>query len=446
MIIRLFALTAAVALAASVPAQATVRSADSRQPGSSSSLQDVQAFAGQIEVLGDARYGSAFAGDQMRDGQLVVYAVPRGSHGFLRALAAMDRRHLGYRVSFVRISYDTQAVTGGWITSHLRLLQTQGIDPSFWNPNPSGDDVLLALQGAGPRQYRLLRDALRREDVGSDLHGSDVSVSGRSYRELVTGIINSEAPSPIISLVPRFVGVMTYAAASQARPANSSYSYKGDERPFYAGDSIAYTLGNSEWCTSNVGVKDSSGAEEVLTAGHCSNFTTTGEFYTCATANSENYCNYNVGPITNLYKTNDDFEYLQSTVAADMWEDGNGTYWKVDGDYSATEGDLLTTDGSVSNAENNLEVYAAGGNDACFTETNPDTGATHEVCNDVILQANYEFIDPGDSGGPMVGVNSGGVKAVGMILSSGETDGVWLGCGEQIPHILSEAHLTLLTS
>jgi len=390
-------------------------------------------FASRVWALGSAKYPGSVGGIRVSSGQLVV-GIVRGSRlaRFVAAITAADADHIAYRTEYVRYSYAAQQRVGNWITAHLALLRRQGILPSSWNPDPPADRVAVVLQ------------------YPSDQRNLGAS-AGAEYRQAAANLINREAPLPLIKVEPQFTDPIAGlpgrgAQPSARRPANAEDGPGYDERPFFAGSQIWYTVGNHGDCTANVGVQvTASGKREMLTAAHCSRYQKSFSYYTCATADGSK-CGYNVGPVRSLYAHDNDFALIPTSVAPRMWNDTNGNQWAVAGAAAPIAGEQVATDAFATGATFGIPVFAAGGSGSCFRETG--AGRTdHVVCNDVILYSAKPICRPGDSGGAMVLKRGVIAYAAGIILaSSRHSDGDYYCYGQQIPHILSVARLTLLTA
>jgi hypothetical protein len=398
----------------------------------------LQPLAGRIYALGSSRYAGAFAGVRITAGKIEVSVVRADDQAFLAALRRLDARGLPYGVTYVTRSYSTLARASSWITADVNDLRAEGLIPAYWNPDNVRDRVLLALQRPEPVQDGELRAAFRRlaqaGRVRSSLLPAGRSVTAGNYMAVASAVVNAQAPYSLISLQQEFVG-----------PVEPISGPGSDERPFFAGDLINYTISNVNFCTSNVLVQiKGSGKQEVLTAAHCSNWQKGYAFYTCATV-SNGFCNYNFGTVTSLYATTDDFEFIPTSAGGYAWVDDSSTTWPIVGSMDSVEGDHLTTDGYVTQVRNNELVQGAGGSSSCFVEAEGPGGGHHTVCNDVILTSPGSFCGPGDSGGPIVDVSGGNATAAGILQAEGRSGSAYLCMGQQIPSILSQASLTLVT-
>jgi hypothetical protein len=336
--------------------------------------------------------------------------------------------------------YALQSSTSGWITTHLASLAAQGIVAGYWGPGKSGDDVLLALKGAAASQYAELQRTARRlvqahQAAGIDLPAT-IAVNAANYMRVASAVLNSEAPGPVISLMPAFTGPITSASGPRA-----------DKKPFHAADQIWYTLGNSDYCTSNVEVRvKRTGKYGVLTAAHCSHYDKGRGFYTCATHDSSGECDYGFGKVTALDSSLNDWEYIPTSSMGRAWDDSNSSVWPVVGWRYTEGGDRVTTDAIADGVKHNLLVQSAGASNSCFSESG-DGMNNHAVCDAVILSARSRICVAGDSGGLITIVDGhGNATVVGIIdARSGPSNGTYNCYGQQIGYILNINGLSLVT-
>jgi hypothetical protein len=183
--------------------------------------------------------------------------------------------------------------------------------------------------------------------------------------------------------------------------------------------------------------------EGILTAGHCSDFNATGEFYTCATYDSSGDCNYNFGPVDEVWEPDNDFEFIKTTGSGYAWDDNfTDTVWSITGDNWPVTGGNLTTDAYTDDVIHNIYVQGVGG---CFTE-NAGGLTDHSVCDDVVLTFSSPICAAGDSGGLIAIVDGhGNVTMEGMINARSSSNGVYYCYGQEIKSDLTLAGATLVT-
>jgi hypothetical protein len=401
-------------------------------------LSPLQPLAGRIGLVGQSRYRSSFAGVQIEAGVLDVYVVPRHDRAFLGAVSALDSAHFPYTVKYVPRSYAVQVAASRWLMSNLGMLRREGIVVQWGGAHPSDDAVLAALQAPTGRQLTDLRTAVARVRQAHLARRplqfpAATQVTRSTYIRAAAALLNAQAPHPgDIVISPALAGTIT--------PVNSNYGPYGDESAFDGADQINYELTNENGCTSNFSVNISD-QDYMMTAAHCSGFpnpATGHDFYTCATRNSSNNCDYNMGTVSTVYfSNNDDYELIPSSVEGYVWNDTTSARWSVNGYITVATGDHLTINGTSSGATYDVDVEQALGA-TFFNEC--EGGNCHIVDHAIVL--NTSAIAPGDSGGTILQRESDGVHiyAAGIIQATNGT----LGYGQQIYWLRDESGVRLI--
>src|SRR6266568_4038092 len=144
----ILAISGSLAVPISVQADSTARHQASRTAADTSNPEysPLQPLAGSISELGESSYASTYSGVQISGGVLNIYVVPGNDSAFLNAVAALDTASLPYTVVDVTQSYATQAATSKWLADNDSKLQSQGINPGWWGPDPADNAIRVALQ------------------------------------------------------------------------------------------------------------------------------------------------------------------------------------------------------------------------------------------------------------------------------------------------------------
>jgi hypothetical protein len=260
-----------------------------------------------------------------------------------------------------------------------------------------------------------------------------------SYPSAAAAVMNAEAPTADDIVVP---------SRMSNGPMQAS-DYTNDTAPYLGGDRIQTGIvppGNA-YCTSNFSFtgKVNPNNQWIVTAGHCSNWTTGFSFYTCATKDSNGDCNSKFGSVSTAYAGNNDFETIGASNLGAIWDDqGHGGVgdWAINGQITPTQGDLVSTDGATDGSVFHLAVETSGGPNTCFMES-----SSHTICWAVILDAgsSIQICPGGDSGGPIFQREntSGLADAAGIIQVHGNNSGVFTCGGQIISHVESVANLVL---
>lgn len=404
----------------------------------------LQKLAGDIEVLGDSKYPTTFAGDMINAGALYVYIVPGDSQPFLDAVAALDTGGLPYSVQGATQSYATQAATSKWLQKNWTAFRKDGVSLEVWAPSPAHDAVLIQLATPANSQMAALKGLVAKVQGGQRAKRplqlpNGEPVTSATYPGVVQALLNAMSPAPGATFVsPSYLGVPHVLDGL------------ADYKPFDGADRIWYELTNLDACTGNFGVVNASNTsvQYLMTAGHCNggNAPVTGhDFYTCYTTNSSGKCNYNVGTVNRTYWSADDYELIPSSVVGYVWNNSTSTEWSVNGSITPATGDYLTVDGSFGKAVYDNYVAAGWSVGTCFTET-LENGSSHLVCNGFEVEKTTPNCKSGDSGGPVLQRESDGyhIHAAGMI-QAGTSGGGWYYClGQAFYAIQSEANLKLI--
>lgn len=401
-------------------------------------LSPLGPLASRVELLGESKYASTFAGVQLthRESVLNIYVVSRHDRAFLHAVAAADNRGLPYVLHYVTRSYATLAIASKWIASNLKELRGEGIAPQWWGPNPPENSMQVALGFPTSRRLADLRVAVTRVRRGylakrplSLAAGTPVTAS--TYRRVARAVLSAEAPPRAnITIFPVFL------------KSGQATGYGADFKPFDGADKIWYKLTNDNYCTGNFSVHDAVNTTQdyMITAAHCSGQTTGHNFYTCYTKDSLGNCNYNVGTVKRVYYSADDFELMPTLDEGYVWNDSNNSKWSVNGYVDLVGGDYATTDGATDGANFDIYVLRGGGADC-------ETYGGHEVCNAILMSSHSTICPGGDSGGPMLVRESDGYHIhAGGIIQGRKSDGLgdYYCIGQEFSHIRSEANVRLI--
>ncbi len=398
----------------------------------------LEPLAGRIGSLGETSYPAVYAGVRIDSGALDVYVTSGDDSALLAAIGAVNTAHLPYTVIQVPRSYGAQLATSQWIAQDQKTLNSQGIVPEWWGPDPASDAIQVAFQQPTSSQLTTLQNTigqLRRGTLGRRAAAvpAGIPATAGNYQDLAADAMNAEAPSAD--------DIVAYGSALTPGVASNGF---GDTKPFFGADKIWYTLDNNGYCTTNFSFNGASNGSNhfVVTAAHCSGEATGRDQYTCATTVSHSPngdCNYDVGTVGRVLYSDDDFETILSSNLGGVWNDSTNDSWSVNGFVIGEVGDALTVDGATDGATYGIKVEVGGGA-SCATYAN------HTVCHALVLESGHAICPRGDSGGPILERESGSnnIYAAGIILGTGTSLGSYFCYGQQIYWLRDEANLRLV--
>lgn len=376
-------------------------------------------LAAAATLAGNSTYAAARPTAQTSNADLVAARIHTmafmtfpSSYGGLRIDDASDITVFVSKADSTLMSHANGLAVGGQL--HVRYVPVRHSFQELTN---------LEEQMVTTDQPTLSRDGVTVVDVHPDV---------ASNRLLVTLLTPAAPDAKYIARAQRVLDSL-YGAdlvtvnKTTMLPPNAAYRYD-DFAPFWGGDQIgASGYGNY---TSGFSVYSSVfNTNAVLTAGHC--WPTSATVYIdCVTPPQAVYCGshgYGFGNqignvIGRAYPPSgglEDYEIIGASSAADVW---GGTYagqtvLTVKGVQDPPVGTYMSLDGSVTGEVGNLQVTESQG---CVLVNYPQ--GQYSVCHVGSATGSSAPCTGGDSGGPAYIPVTGGVNALGTIISvSGNT-------------------------
>lgn len=250
-------------------------------------------------------------------------------------------------------------------------------------------------------------------------------VAPTAMRSVQSVVANVNVGVPILTttatttLQPMWLRVNGSKTASNVSPAVVAYGRNNDFKPYDAGgvirnyDAPVLQPGQYFQCTSGFGVHSGS-TTRVLTAAHCG--TPPDAFYDGGSHTSTDLMGNAIGQ-----DWDKDIMTINATAAALMFTGaaGSSTTATVNGWGYWSSGELLCQSGAKGGEECALKTGNSGTYSYKLTDSDGDTFYVHGMILAVKQDSGHASV-PGDSGGPVFTINSGGVHAKG-VLSGGDT-------------------------
>ena len=350
----------------------------------------VQDFGSQVEMLGETQYANSFAGAVLEpSGELTIYANPNTDAAFVAAVNQLNTGGFAVQYQPAMRSYNQLDAMTNALTAAQQQLTSDGVELVQANPDPVSDTV-------------------------------DVTVAAPS----TTPNPQADSLAHVASLITSLVGHGYTVEPTYGTPATAA-SRNVDSAPFTGGSNITNNSpapnpnplfhGKHLNCTSGFTVRNTSGSDFMLSAGHCGPGTYTIGNQVGGTT---------LGQTSTLYirdGNNDDFQTIsESSGRGYVWTGSStsGTSAPVTGQVNPPVGALITMDGGKTGEVNDTVVF--GNNATIFGLVNPYNGSVYTASHLVESEStNGRMIcQGGDSGGPAIQRTSGsGVKAVGTIVA-----------------------------
>jgi hypothetical protein len=388
----MLALACPTVIWASMPSGAAVTSDPASTPGCQTEGSAFQLFAMNVAGLGRGTYGDTYAGAIISGCQLTIYVAPASdTPAFENALSALDSTG-AYAYTLVPVSLSWDRLENITTALPFNVLQQEGVIPTQWGPNPSGNDITMTLEPPTIQQLGQL-------DAAMAAAGLSGSASTANYKSLAQQLIQATYNDNV---------VVTGSGSPPSPDSCTALDRQHDCSPFSGGDKMISEDG-TEGCTGGFAVTgNSSGNAYLLTDGHCGNHV------------------WDVDPTgVEIGRTgtvhwddagNDDVEGIETvpngpySAQAVVWGN-NGNNYDVTGQKTVVTGSLMTVDGSYTGEVTDNTVQQV---DICATVDN--NGNLVKVCHLDEVSNSSPPCQHGDSGGPAyvhIG-GTGNVDAVGL--------------------------------
>lgn len=417
---RIAAMTGALALAAGLGGV----SAASATPTLTTSVTSVklQAFAANVENLGETHFPGTFAGATVTSAGIVkVYATNPSDAALTSAIAKLNGGN--YPVSYIaaKFSYSKLDALNSALASAQPQLQKDGVELAVSAPDAAAGTVdVTLLQPASADLARLNSSGVKSPMLGQ--------LTTANYATAASGVISSIAGSGYA--VQPSLQAKAATAAAPSTVMQPAVGRNAGVAPFAGGDYIT-SNGLVPYCTGGFSVVgNNSGNPFMLSAGHCGRAT----WSTPAQP---------MGQTSSLYFKNparDDFQTIRVGSARGS-VNGDVDQYAVIGATAPARGDLITLDGSITGELHDIVVLAP--NATIYNITAPDGSkftASHLVTASGPCQG-------GDSGGPMYVRQPTPLEvvAVGTIVAYyGLPTGGFACAGERIGNELSASNTSLI--
>jgi hypothetical protein len=316
-------------------------------------LSPANQLADELNTIGVSTYPSEYAGVLPTDGNHLTIWTSGDASDILSAVDALAGTSVVITESVVARNFaDLMNITNS-LVSDQQVLNSQGILLQSWGPVPSSNSV------------------------GVTLAPSATFTSDATYVASAQGVLNS------------MFGVGAVTVADHTQPVSVTASSRdSDSSPFTGGDGLTMAPSNS--CTDSWAVSSSSGADRVLTAGHCR----PGEV-------KINHDTLELGTTLEQYvgEDEDDFETIGTNEKTAIWKSGSTPYSGVVGYEDPGLKTLMAVNGDVSGEHTDQIVTLQ---DGCVAVTD-DYYGKYTVCGaGEVSDSGVAICHPGDSGRPSV--------------------------------------------